>query len=89
MDNQEVIGESYHDVMVIVDGVEYNLFNSPFGYQLTCSRVSGWELWYWLGDIKDAKLIGGEFNSNKEFKILINGKIICHSKNNAPITQSN
>ena len=79
MNNPSKIGESYHDVTVVVDGVNYNLFNSKLGLSLQCCRVGGWQLW----DLSQGKgnevQIGGEYHGNKEFKILINGIIICES----------
>ena len=77
---EEKIGNSYHDVTVVVDGKEYNLFNSPFGLELSCTRTSGWTLWDCSKGYKDAVQIGAEYGKNQEFKILINGVIICEGK---------
>ena len=79
IDEPEAIGKSYHDVTVVVDGNEYNLFNSGYGLSLECCRVAGWQLWDKWNPEKEPRLIGGEYNNNKEFKILINGVIICES----------
>lgn len=59
----ELPSKSYHDVTVIVDGKEFNLFNSTYGYELICTRVDGWELWFRPGT-PDEKQIGGEYGNN-------------------------
>lgn len=74
------IGESYHDVTVVVDGVSYNLFNSGYGLQLLCTRTSGWTLWDCSNGEKNAVQIGGEYHGNKEFKVLVNGVIVCEAR---------
>jgi len=66
--------KSYHDVTVIVDDVEYNLFNSSYGLILTCNRVSGWQLWFNIRTPEE-RLIGGEYNNNK-FKIKFGDNIV-------------
>ena len=69
------IDKSYHDVVIIIDGKRYDLFNLPYGYQITCTRVGGWELWYKEFDM-EYKQVGGEYDS-KSFQIEVAGKIIC------------
>lgn len=37
---------TYHDVHVTTEQVERTaIFDLPYGYELTCNRVSGWTLW--------------------------------------------
>lgn len=47
---------SYHDVDVKFNDKRINLFNSSYGYLLTCSRVEGWRLWH------QKTLIAGEYD---------------------------
>lgn len=85
----EKIGETYHDVSVVVNGITYKICDN-YAYWLECTKIGGWQLWYrWnnncddLNDNRpwnaDEKLIGGEYNCD-DFKILINDVIICESK---------
>lgn len=66
--------KSYHDVTVIVNGVEYNLFNSSYGLLLTCDRLAGWQLWFNPRQPNE-KLIGGEYNHDV-FKIKMGDYIV-------------
>lgn len=70
--------ESYHDVTIIIDNEEYNLFNSVFGYELTCNRVSGWGLWLKPGTPEE-KQIGGEF-SGCHFQIKFSDKVVFDNR---------
>ncbi|OQB12769.1 MAG: hypothetical protein BWY15_02063 [Firmicutes bacterium ADurb.Bin193] len=72
-----VIGASYHDVTVVVNGKKMRLFDSGYNLILTCTRSSGWELWSMEGSpSKEWRLIGGEYD-NAKFHIEVDGKIIC------------
>lgn len=66
--------KSYHDVTVIVDDIEYNLFNSSYGLMLICDRLSGWQLWF-NARMPNEKLMGGEYNNNK-FQIKFGDNIV-------------
>ena len=64
---------SYHDVEIFVDGQRYRIHEN-YAYELTCTRVGGWRLWYiWEGA---SKLIGGEYDS-EAFRIEVGGIVIC------------
>lgn len=61
---------SYHDVVVIFDGVRYKVFDQPYSMLITCTRAGGWEFWE---NYQGAQtLLGGEFNA-KPFRIEVNG----------------
>lgn len=64
---------SYHDVVVIVNGVRYPISTCGYGLLLQCNRVAGWELIDTLAttDMRQWKVIGGEFSSEK-FEIYVN-----------------
>lgn len=68
---------SYHDVTVIVDGIKYKISDN-YAYQLMCTRVGGWELFYKWGGVE--RLIGGEFNGG-EFIIKVHDVVICSNTN--------
>lgn len=67
--------ESYHETIVEIDGERYELFNLPFEYELTCTRVGGWQLW------KSKELIGGEFGSGEAFKIYFGDTLVFEAVN--------
>lgn len=76
-------GTTYHDVAVIIDGRTYRIADN-YAYHLTCTRTSGWQLWYvWAGE---EQLVGGEYNFNQEFKVLINNTVVfdCTPKTESP-----
>lgn len=77
---REVVTLSYHDVKVIVNGVEYVIFNN-YGIELTCNKVGGWSLWKTATDSKNWQLIGGEYN-NDDFKIVVGEHVIFETKKN-------
>jgi hypothetical protein len=56
---------SYHDLHVTTAKIPRSrLFGLPYGIQLICNRVSGWNLWQAPGDDPDAGsvLLGGEYD---------------------------
>lgn len=61
---------SYHDVHVTTRLIERtSIFNLPFGYELTCNRVSGWRLYNPKG-----RLVAGEYDEG--LRIDVAGVII-------------
>ena len=71
---------SYHDVTVIINGKEYNLFNSTYGLNLECCRVGGWQLWYKspLAE-RNEEQIGGEYNGD-HFQIKFGDTIVFDNR---------
>lgn len=65
---------SYKDLIVTVDGVNYDFNICDATILLTCSRTAGFELWG-----ANDTLIGSEFTS-KEFKVSIAGKILLDNR---------
>ena len=70
------MSNSYHDVKVVVNGVDYVISNCSFGTQLICDRTAGWTLWF------HEEEIGNEFSS-EEFKIFFGDKPVF-DKNHKP-----
>ena len=67
------MARSYHDVVVIIDGVRYPIKDN-YSYVLSCTKVGGWNLYNkWNGK---ETLIGGEFESDS-FQIEVDNIIIC------------
>lgn len=68
---------SYHDIVVTVNGKDYRIADN-YAYHLTCTKCGGWNLWYqWMGE---ERLIGGEFNGDKEFIIRVGEIVVCLAK---------
>ncbi len=37
---------SYHNLFITTENIKRtSIFNLPYGYMVTCTRVTGWELW--------------------------------------------
>lgn len=76
---------SYHDVIVHVDGQAHKIRDN-YAYELTCTRTSGWRLWWTWGG--EPKLLGGEFDSG-QFRIEVKGVTVCGSPNESErVTQN-
>lgn len=69
---------SYHNVVVTVSGVEYKIAED-YSVELSCNRVSGWQLWRIVSEHPDWELVGGEY-SGADFRIQVAGLTICDSK---------
>lgn len=69
---------SYHDLHVRaapLSGGRKPLSSLPFGYQVTCTRVGGWELW--LHDM----LIASEYGGRHKWLVLdVGGHVICDGR---------
>jgi hypothetical protein len=70
-------GQSYHDVTVFVDGEAHRIAGN-YAYQLTCTKMGGWQLWHKWGR-QEARLIGGEYDDGT-FRIEIAGVVVCGKK---------
>lgn len=74
---------SYHDLYVTTAKIPRTRMSSlPFGYQVTCDRVCGWELWFRDGsDMRTWENRAGEFALPSEWLVLdVNGVIIVDSR---------
>jgi len=69
---------SYHDVVVYVDGVKYVPADN-YNLCLQCTKIGGWELWRTASEIRDWKLIGGEYDKGP-FCIEVAGHVILGEK---------
>lgn len=73
---------SYHDLHVTAVGIDRTrLFDLPYGLQVTCSRVAGWELWRTATDLKNWQFLGGEYASPEQWLVLdVDGHVILDSR---------
>lgn len=76
---------SYHDLHVTTAEIpRTSIFNLPYGLQVTCSRVSGWQLWRDASRPQDWKLLAGEYDSLDKWLVLdVNGYVILDSRREA------
>ncbi len=82
----EIDSPSYHDIFVTTkDRPREKLFNLAYDYELSCTRVAGWTLWF-RGQAKDRsqdQLVGGEYEKDKWLVIDLNGIEILDSRKRA------
>lgn len=72
---------SYHDLHITTDDIpRTSIFNLPFGLEVSCTRVAGWQLWNMWGGHANAKLLAGEYDS-KGLRLDIDGRVIVDSLN--------
>lgn len=74
---------SYHDLHVTTKDIpRTSIFNLPYGLQVQCTRVAGWELWKWNdSDIRKAELLGGEYAGPGKWLVLdVKGLVIVDSR---------
>lgn len=66
---------SYHDVFVTTPHrARTRIFDLPFGYELTCTRVDGWSLWH-------GKRIASEYGGSEEWLVIdVGGHVILDSR---------
>lgn len=63
---------SYHDVYVTTANIERTrLFDLPYEYEITCTRVGGWRLWH------GRTLVAGEYD--KGLRVDVADHVICDS----------
>ena len=76
---------SYHDLHVTTAKIpRTSIFNMPYGYQVMCSRVSGWQLWRDASRPQDWVLIAGEYDSLDKWLVLdVGGHVIVDSRREA------
>ncbi len=67
-----LIGKSYHDLYITTSKIKRTrLFNMPYGYEIICNRIGGWQL------VMENKIIAGEYD--KGLRLDINGHIFIDS----------
>jgi hypothetical protein len=73
---------SYHDLHVTTAEIpRTSIFNLPYGLQVTCCRVSGWELWRTAMRPADWKLLAGEYDSLEKWLLLdVDGCVVVDSR---------
>ena len=73
---------SYHDLYVTTAEISRaKLFSLPYGLQVTCSRVAGWELWQTATELKNWQLLGGEYGGPEHWLVLdVDGHVIVDSR---------
>lgn len=75
---------SYHDLHITTAAMPRQRFSSlPYGYELTCTRVAGWQLWQHadVNGINAHKLIAGEFERQDRWLVLdVDGNVIMSSR---------
>ena len=76
-----MLDTSYHDVVVIVNGTNYEMGNANYALQLHCTRCAGWRLYHVWGG-KDT-LLGGEFDGDF-FSIVVKGQVLVHTEPSEP-----
>jgi hypothetical protein len=64
---------SYHDLHITTEHVpRTSIFDLPYGYEVSCTRVGGWGLWF------NGEQVGGEYD-DKGLRLDVAGHVICDS----------
>ena len=64
---------SYHDLHITTDTYSRtSIFNMPYGYEVTCTRVGGWGLWH------DGTQVAGEYEA-RGLRLDVAGVVIVDS----------
>lgn len=73
---------SYHDLHITTAKIpRTSVFNLPYGLQVQCTRVSGWQLWQSATRIQDWKLLAGEYDKPEDWLVLdVDGHVILDSR---------
>lgn len=67
-------GVSYHDVHITTEEIaRTSIFDLPYGYELACTRVTGWQLT--LGD----QIIAGEYEGDRWLIVDVAGHVVIDS----------
>lgn len=74
---------SYHDLHITAPGIpRTSIFNLPYGLEVSCTRVTGWQLWQHPENSvrDDARMIAGEYDGPDHWLILdVGGHVIVDS----------
>lgn len=73
---------SYHDLHVTTAEIpRTSVFSLPYGLQVTCCRVSGWELWRTASRPAGWTLLAGEYAAPEKWLLLdVDGHVIVDSR---------
>lgn len=64
---------SYHDLCITTADIpRTSIFDLPYGYEVTCTRVGGWCLWW------EAVQVAAEYGS-RGLRLDVAGHVICDS----------
>lgn len=72
---------TYHDLHITTHQIpRVSIFNLPYDLEVSCCRVTGWQLWRHVGG--KATLLAGEYAGAEQGLILdVAGHVICDSIN--------
>lgn len=72
---------TYHDLHITAPGIpRKSIFNLPYGLEVSCCRVTGWQLWDVRMPREQSVLIGGEYDGPEHWLILdVAGHVIVDS----------
>jgi len=73
---------SYHDLHITTESIpRTSIFNLPYGLEVHCSRVAGWQLWKSATRPEDWELLAGEYEGPEKWLVLdVAGEIILDSR---------
>jgi hypothetical protein len=70
---------SYHDLHVTTATIpRTRLFDLPYGVEVSCTRVSGWQVWSTPDMTRAATLVAGEYDS-QGLRLDVDGHVIVDS----------
>jgi hypothetical protein len=73
---------SYHDLHITTPDIpRTSIFSLPYGLQVTCSRVAGWEFWHTANHPSAWVLLAGEYADLDKWLVLdVDGHVIVDSR---------
>lgn len=73
---------SYHDLHVTTQEIpRTSIFNLPYGVEVSCTRVTGWQVWSMKHSQLDARLLAGEYDGPEQWLVLdVDGHVILDSR---------
>ena len=73
---------SYHDLHITTAEIpRTSIFNLPYGLQVQCTRVSGWELWVTATELRNWRQLAGEYAHPDKWLVLdVEGHVIVDSR---------
>jgi hypothetical protein len=82
-----VTAPSYHDLYITTAGIpRASIFNLGYGLRVTCTRVAGWELWYYPDSGVNPQMLAGEYATPGQWLVLdVNGTVIVDSRREVPV----
>jgi len=67
---------SYHDLHITTADISRrSIFDMPYGYEVTCTRVGGWKLW------RGKEFVAGEYGGMDGLRLDVDGHVIVDSLN--------